>query len=46
MMAHTIIPVTWEVEIRRIKVRGQSQQNITKTPLQLVSGHHGVGLSL
>jgi hypothetical protein len=41
----TIIPATWEVEAKRITVRGQTRQKVSKTPSQPIAGCGGVYLS-
>jgi hypothetical protein len=40
-----VIIATWEVEIGRIKVRGQSKQKVLKTSSQPITGHSGTCLS-
>jgi hypothetical protein len=31
MVAHTLVPATWEAEIKKIATRGQPQQKVSKT---------------
>jgi hypothetical protein len=42
---YRVILATWETEIRRIMVGGQSRQGVHKTPFQLRAGHSGMCLT-
>jgi hypothetical protein len=43
VVAHTIIPATWEVEIRRVEVPGQPRQKVNEIPSQLIKKEAGCG---
>jgi hypothetical protein len=42
---NSVIPASWEGEIKRIMVQDQSRQKVPETPFQPVVGNGGVHLS-